>query len=101
MLLDRLTRLVARPGVYSLISLSIVAGLAVIYSNSTPGTGLPIKSPTSNKPSPQAIASTPSSPASPTDVLIELPRGATIYDAQSLAVLGEVHSIPGKAGRRR
>ena len=88
------SRVVARPGVYSLISLSIVAGLAVIYSNLDARYRLADQVPDKQ----QAVAAshrldTKLTGSNPIDVLIELPRGATIYDAQSLAVLGEVHSI--------
>ena len=87
-------RVVARPGVYSLISLSIVAGLAVIYSNLDARYRLADQVPDKQ----QAVAAshrldTKLTGSNPIDVLIELPRGATIYDPQALAALGEVHSI--------
>ena len=87
-------RVVARPGVYSLISLSIVAALAVIYSNLDARYRLADQVPDKQ----QAVAAshrldTKLTGSNPIDVLIELPRGATIYDPQALAVLGEVHSI--------
>ena len=87
-------RVVARPGLYSLISLSIVAGLAVIYSNLDARYRLADQVPDKQ----QAVAAshrldTKLTGSNPIDVLIELPRGATIYDPQALAALGEVHSI--------
>ena len=87
-------RVVARPGVYSLISLSIVAVLAGIYSNLDARYRLADQVPDKQ----QAVAAshrldTKLTGSNPIDVLIELPRGATIYDPQALAVLGEVHSI--------
>jgi predicted RND superfamily exporter protein len=87
-------RVVARPGLYSLISLSIVAGLAVIYSNLDARYRLADQVPDKQ----QAVAAshrldTKLTGSNPIDVLIELPRGATIYDPQALATLGEVHSI--------
>ncbi len=88
------SRVVARPGLYSLISLSIVAGLAVIYSNLDARYRLADQVPDKQ----QAVAAshrldTKLTGSNPIDVLIELPRGATIYDPQALAALGEVHSI--------
>jgi predicted RND superfamily exporter protein len=88
------SRVVARPGVYSLISLSIVAGLAAIYSNLDARYRLADQVPDKR----QAVAAshrldTKLTGSNPIDVLIELPRGATIYDAQALAALGEVHGI--------
>ncbi len=87
-------RVVARPGVYSLISLSIVAVLAGIYSNLDARYRLADQVPDKQ----QAVAAshrldTKLTGSNPIDVLIELPRGATIYDPKALAVLGEVHSI--------
>ena len=87
-------RVVARPGIYSLISLSIVACLAVIYSNLDARYRLADQVPDKQ----QAVAAshrldTKLTGSNPIDVLIELPRGTTIYDPQALAVLGEVHSI--------
>ena len=88
------SRVVARPGIYSLISLSIVACLAVIYSNLDARYRLADQVPDKQ----QAVAAshrldTKLTGSNPIDVLIELPRGTTIYDPQALAVLGEVHSI--------
>jgi predicted RND superfamily exporter protein len=88
------SRVVSRPGVYSLISLSIVAGLAAIYSNLDARYRLADQVPDKQ----QAVAAshrldTKLTGSNPIDVLIELPRGATIYDPQALAALGEVHSI--------
>ena len=88
------SRVVARPGVYSLISLSIVAGLAVIYSNLDARYRLADQVPDKQ----QAVAAshrldTKLTGSNPIDVLIELPRGTNIYDPQALAALGEVHTI--------
>ena len=88
------SRVVARPGIYSLISLSIVACLAAIYSNLDARYRLADQVPDKQ----QAVAAshrldTKLTGSNPIDVLIELPRGTTIYDPQALAALGEVHSI--------
>jgi len=88
------SRVVGRPGIYSLISLSIVAGLAVIYSNLDARYRLADQVPDKQ----QAVAAshrldTKLTGSNPIDVLIQLPRGTTIYDPQALAALGEVHTI--------
>src|SRR5271166_474177 len=88
------SRVVARPGLYSLISLSIVASLAFIYSNLDARYRLADQVPDKQ----QAVDAshrldTKLTGSNPIDVLIELPRGTTIYDPQALAALGEVHSI--------
>ena len=87
-------RVVARPGIYSLISLSIVAGLAVIYSNLDARYRLADQVPDKQ----QAVAAshrldTKLTGSNPIDVLIQLPRGVSIYDPRALAALGEVHTI--------
>ena len=88
------SRVVARPGIYSLISLSIVACLAVIYSNLDARYRLADQVPDKQ----QAVEAshrldTKLTGSNPIDVLIELPRGTKIFDPQALATLGEVHSI--------
>jgi uncharacterized protein len=87
-------RVVARPGVYSLISLMFVGSLAAVYSNLDARYRLADQVPDKQ----QAVAAshrldTKLTGSNPIDVLIELPPGASIYDPQSLATLGEVHTI--------
>jgi predicted RND superfamily exporter protein len=87
-------RVVARPGVYSLISLTFVAGLAVVYSNLDARYRLADQVPDKQ----QAVAAshrldTKLTGSNPIDVLIELPSGVNSYDPQALAVLAEVHGI--------
>ncbi len=87
-------RVVARPGVYSLISLAFVAMLGITYSNLHARYRLADQVPDKQ----QAVAASHELDAkltgsNPIDVLIDLPPGATIYDPQSLVVLAEVHSI--------
>jgi hypothetical protein len=87
-------RVVARPGIYSLISLTLVAGLAAVYSNLDARYRLADQVPDKQ----QAVAAshrldTKLTGSNPIDVLIELPPGVSIYDAPALATLGEVHAI--------
>jgi hypothetical protein len=87
-------RVVARPGVYSLISLAFVGGLAFVYSNLDARYRLADQVPDKQ----QAVAASHRLDAkltgsNPIDVLIELPRGTSIYDPQALAALSEVHAI--------
>jgi len=87
-------RVVARPGVYSLISLLVVAGLAITYSNLHARYRLADQVPDKQ----QAVAASHQLDAkltgsNPINIVIELPQGASIYDPESLAVLAQVHSI--------
>ncbi len=87
-------RVVARPGIYSLISLVFVAGLAIAYSNLHARYRLADQVPDKQ----QAVAASHRLDAkltgsNPINVLIDLPKGASIYDPDSLAVLAEVHTI--------
>ncbi len=87
-------RVVARPGVYSLVSLMIVGGLALVYSNLDARYRLADQVPDKQ----QAVAAshrldTKLTGSNPIDILIELPAGATVYDPQALATLAEVHGI--------
>jgi uncharacterized protein len=87
-------RVVARPGVYSLISLAFVGSLAFVYSNLDARYRLADQVPDKQ----QAVAASHRLDAkltgsNPIDVLIELPSGVSIYDPQALAALSEVHGI--------
>ncbi|MGO8955306.1 MAG: efflux RND transporter permease subunit [Rhodomicrobium sp.] len=87
-------RVVARPGVYSLISLLVVAGLAITYSNLHARYRLADQVPDKQ----QAVAASHQLDAkltgsNPISILIELPQDASIYDPESLAVLAQVDSI--------
>ncbi len=87
-------RVVARPGLYSLISLLVVAGLGLTYSNLHARYRLADQVPNKQ----QAVAAshrldTKLTGSNPINVLIELPPGASLYDPGSLAVLAQVHAI--------
>ncbi len=88
------SRVVARPGIYGLISLLIVGSLAAVYSNLDARYRLADQVPDKQ----QAVAAshrldTKLTGSNPIDVLIELPPGTSIYDPQALNTLAEVHTI--------
>jgi uncharacterized protein len=87
-------RVVARPGLYSLISLLFVGGLAFTYSNLDARYRLADQVPDKQ----QAVAASHRldsklTGSNPINVLIELPKTSSIYDPESLSVLAEVHTV--------
>jgi hypothetical protein len=87
-------RVVARPGLYSLISLVVVAGLGLTYSNLHARYRLADQVPNKQ----QAVAASHQLDAkltgsNPIAVLIDLPVNASPYDPEPLAVLDQVHTI--------
>jgi predicted RND superfamily exporter protein len=87
-------RMVNRPGLYSLISLAVVGGLALIYATLEPRYRLADQVPDRE----QAVAANERldiklTGANPIDVLIEFPEGASLYAPETLATIGEVHTI--------
>lgn len=86
-------RMVTRPGLYSFLGLLIVAGLCFNYASLEPRYRLADQVPDRE----QAVAASNRldvelTGANPIDVLIEFPRGASLYDSQTLDVIGAVHS---------
>ena len=86
-------RMVSRPGLYSLLSLALVGGLALIYASLEPRYRLADQVPDRE----QAVAASSRldaklTGANPIDILVELPAGASLYSPQSLALIGAVHS---------
>ena len=86
-------RMVSRPGLYSLLSLLVVGGLAGIYANLQPRYRLADQVPDKR----QAVEASSRldaklTGANPIDVLIEFPRGAGLYAPQTLATIAAVHS---------
>src|SRR6187200_1849613 len=87
-------RMVSHPGLYSLIGLLVVAGLSLIYISLEPRYRLADQVPDKR----QAVEASGRldaklTGANPIDVLIEFPKGASLYDDQTLATIHEVHSI--------
>jgi len=86
-------RMVSRPGFYSLISIAVVAGLGLIYANLQPRYRLADQVPDKQ----QAVQASSRidaklTGANPIDVLIEFPKGKSLYDAETLATIAAVHA---------
>jgi len=86
--------MVRRPRLYSLISVVLVGGLALIYANLDPRYRLADQVPDKQ----QAVEASGRldaklTGANPIDVLIEFPKGASLYDAETLATIADVHAI--------
>ncbi len=87
-------RMVSRPGLFSLLAVILVGGLAVIYANLEPRYRLADQVPDKQ----QAVAASGRLDAKLTganaiDVLIELPKGASLYSPETLQVIADVHSL--------
>src|SRR5690348_6812723 len=86
--------MVSRPGLFSLIALVVVAGLGVIYGSLEPRYRLADQVPDKR----QAVEASGRldaklTGANPIDILIEFPKGAGLYDAPTLSVIADVHTI--------
>ncbi|GAB1715604.1 MAG: putative RND superfamily transporter [Nitrobacter sp.] len=87
-------RMVGRPGFFSLLALVVVGGLSVVYANLEPRYRLADQVPDKQ----QAVAASGRldaklTGANPIDVLIEFPKGETLYSPQTLATIAEVHKL--------
>jgi predicted RND superfamily exporter protein len=87
-------RMLARPALYSLISLLVVAGLAYVYGNLEPRYRLADQVPDRE----QAVAASGRldaklTGANPIHVLVELPPGQSLYDPSTIDVIAKVHSV--------
>jgi uncharacterized protein len=87
-------RMVGRPGVFSLIAVVFVGGLAVVYSNLEPRYRLADQVPDKQ----QAVAASGRldaklTGANPIDVLIEFPKGETLYTPETLQTIADVHAM--------
>ena len=86
------TRMVHRPGVYSLISVVLVVGLGTIYASLEPRYQLADQVPNNqhaieaNRKLDAALTG-----ASPIDVLIDFPKGQSLYSPATLATIAAVH----------
>jgi predicted RND superfamily exporter protein len=86
-------RMVSRPGLYSLIAVLFVGGLATVYANLQPRYRLADQVPDKQ----QAVAASSRLDAKLTganaiDVLIEFPKGASLYAPETLQTIADVHS---------
>ena len=87
-------RMVSHPGLYSLIGLLVVIALSGVYINLQPRYRLADQVPDKK----QAVEASGRldaklTGANPIDVLIEFPKGASLYDDRTLAVIAAVHTI--------
>jgi len=87
-------RMVARPALWSLIAVLVVGGLAGVYANLQPRYRLADQVPDKR----QAVAASDRldkklEGANPIDVLIEFPKGASLYAPETLQTIAEVHAV--------
>lgn len=87
-------RMVGHPGLFSLIALLVVGGLGVVYANLEPRYRLADQVPDKQ----QAVEASSRldaklTGANPIDVLIEFPKGQSLYSPQTLQTIAEVHGI--------
>jgi predicted RND superfamily exporter protein len=86
-------KMVSHPGLYSLLGLLVVGGLGLIYANLEPRYRLADQVPDRE----QAVAASHRldaklNGANPIDVLIEFPKGKSLYDPETLETIAEVHA---------
>jgi uncharacterized protein len=91
-------RMVGRPGLFSLIAVLFVGSLGVIYANLEPRYRLADQVPDKQ----QAVAASDRldaklTGANPVNVLIQFPKGASLYDPQTLQTIAEVHAMVEKS----
>ena len=87
-------RMVSHPGLFSLIALLVVVGLGIIYASLEPRYRLADQVPDKQ----QAVEASSRldaklTGANPIDVLIEFPKGKSLYDPETLDTIAAVHSI--------
>ncbi|QOG20046.1 MULTISPECIES: efflux RND transporter permease subunit [Bradyrhizobium] len=91
-------RMVGRPGLFSLIAVLFVGGLGVIYANLEPRYRLADQVPDKR----QAVAASDRldaklTGANPVNVLIQFPKGETLYSPETLQTIADVHATVEKA----
>jgi len=87
-------RMVARPGLWSAMAILLVAGLSIIYAHLEPRYRLADQVPDKR----QAVAASDRldkklEGANPIDILVEFPKGKSLYDPETLQTIGEVHTV--------
>jgi uncharacterized protein len=86
-------KMVSHPGLYTLLSVLIVGGLGLIYANLEPRYRLADQVPDRE----QAVAASHRldaklNGANPIDVLIEFPKGTSLYAPETLTTIAQVHA---------
>ncbi len=87
-------RMVGRPGLFSLIAVIVVGGMGIVYANLEPRYRLADQVPDKR----QAVAASSRldaklTGANPVDVLIEFPKGTSLYAPETLKTIADVHSM--------
>jgi predicted RND superfamily exporter protein len=87
-------RMVSHPGLYSLIAIVVVIGLSLIYASLEPRYRLADQVPDKQ----QAVEASGRldaklTGANPIDILIEFPKGASLYGDETLKTIADVHAI--------
>jgi uncharacterized protein len=87
-------RMVSRPALYTLVAISLITALGLLYANLQPRYRLADLVPDKE----QAVEASGRldaklTGANPLDILIEFPPGASLYDPATLSCLAEVHTI--------
>jgi len=87
-------RMVGHPGLFSVLALLVVGSLGVVYANLEPRYRLADQVPDKQ----QAVAASGRldaklTGANPIDVLIEFPKGETLYSPRTLATIAAVHKL--------
>ncbi|MEO6782387.1 MAG: MMPL family transporter, partial [Bradyrhizobium sp.] len=87
-------RMVGRPGLFSLIAVLVVAGLAGVYGHLQPRYRLADQVPNKQ----QAVAASGRldaklTGANPIDVLVEFPKGESLYSPETLQTIADVHAM--------
>src|SRR5437764_1656593 len=91
-------RMVGRPGLFSLLAVIVVGGLGVIYANLEPRYRLADQVPDKR----QAVAASDRldaklTGANPVNVLIQFPKGESLYSPETLQTIADVHATVEKA----
>jgi hypothetical protein len=86
-------RMVSRPGLFSLIAVLFVASLGIVYANLQPRYRLADQVPDKR----QAVAASSRldaklTGANPIDVVIEFPKGESLYSPETLQTIADVHA---------
>jgi predicted RND superfamily exporter protein len=87
-------RMVSRPGFFSLIGIAVVVVLGIIYANLQPRYRLADQVPDRE----QAVSAsnrldTKLTGAQPIDVLVQFPKGESLYSPETLATIADVHNV--------
>ncbi len=88
------TRMVSRPGLWSLVSIAVVIGLGLVYADLKPRYRLADQVPDKR----QAVAASGQldaklTGANPIDILVRFPPGVSLYEPKTLDLIAAVHGV--------